>query len=234
MGALKAETAACWTTGNEAFPRQESIDNDLEPNCCVALPKVWPCCTSATFIGIFRDVATHAAQQTFVPAFPHLACLAKFRCPPCMSMFERGCIMSEARYDFLVIGSGPAGVHAAIQACKMGKKVALIEKKSKLLGGAWLQDGTIPSKTMREVLAAVSNLRFHINKEWTERLQHNVSSHGVLPRAKEVSSQQEGVVRKFLTRNNVELIHGMLLSRRSAVCVLPALTVFRSCMQIVF
>jgi len=53
-------------------------------------------------------------------------------------------------YDILIIGSGPAGQHAAWQAARMGKRAAIIERKPKI-GGAGLQTGTIPSKAMREV-----------------------------------------------------------------------------------
>ena len=52
-------------------------------------------------------------------------------------------------YDLLVIGSGPAGQRAAIQAAKLDKKVAIIERKT-VLGGCSVNLGTIPSKTLRE------------------------------------------------------------------------------------
>ena len=52
-------------------------------------------------------------------------------------------------YDILIIGSGPAGQHAAWQAARMGKKATIIERKPSL-GGAGLQTGTIPSKALRE------------------------------------------------------------------------------------
>ena len=53
-----------------------------------------------------------------------------------------------ARYDMLVIGSGPAGRKAAIQAAKVGKKVGVIERK-KVAGGICINVGTIPSKLLR-------------------------------------------------------------------------------------
>src|SRR5580658_4076793 len=63
-------------------------------------------------------------------------------------------------YDLIVIGSGPAGQRAAIQAAKTGKNVALIEKRE-VLGGVCINTGTIPSKTMREAVIHFSGHRFH-------------------------------------------------------------------------
>ena len=57
--------------------------------------------------------------------------------------------MADYDYDLLVIGSGPAGQRAGIQAAKLDKRVAIIERKS-VIGGVWLNLGTIPSKTLRE------------------------------------------------------------------------------------
>jgi NAD(P) transhydrogenase len=56
-----------------------------------------------------------------------------------------------ARYDFdiLVVGSGPGGQSAALQAAALGKRTGLIERKPRL-GGVSLQTGTIPSKALRE------------------------------------------------------------------------------------
>ncbi len=58
--------------------------------------------------------------------------------------------MSE-RYDLAVIGSGPAGQKAAIQAAKLRKRVAIIDRPQSL-GGSCIQRGAIPSKTLREAV----------------------------------------------------------------------------------
>src|SRR5438034_7941275 len=62
-------------------------------------------------------------------------------------------------YDLIVIGSGPAGQRAAIQAAKSGKRVALIEKRE-VIGGAGINTGTIPSKTMREAVLHLSGFNY--------------------------------------------------------------------------
>ena len=57
-------------------------------------------------------------------------------------------------YDLVCVGSGPAGQRAAIQAAKLGKKVAVIEKQQ-FIGGVCIETGTIPSKTFREAVRRV-------------------------------------------------------------------------------
>ncbi len=61
-------------------------------------------------------------------------------------------------YDVVVIGSGPAGEHGAVQAAFYGKKVALIEKEA-VPGGASANTGTIPSKALRETALALMQAR---------------------------------------------------------------------------
>ena len=63
-------------------------------------------------------------------------------------------------YDLIVIGSGPAGHSAAIQAAKINKRVALIEE-SESLGGNMVHSGTIPSKTLREAVLYLTGYREH-------------------------------------------------------------------------
>ena len=58
-------------------------------------------------------------------------------------------------YDLVVLGSGPAGQRAAIQAAKLGKHVAVIEKRA-VVGGVCINTGTIPSKTLREAALHLS------------------------------------------------------------------------------
>ena len=61
------------------------------------------------------------------------------------------------RYDLVVIGGGPAGEKGAAQAAYFGKKVALVER-SPQLGGACINTGTLPSKTLRESALYFSGL----------------------------------------------------------------------------
>ena len=60
-------------------------------------------------------------------------------------------------YDLIVVGSGPAGEKAAIQAAKLDKRVAVIER-GPLLGGACTHTATLPSKTLREAVLFIAGL----------------------------------------------------------------------------
>ena len=61
-------------------------------------------------------------------------------------------------YDFIVIGSGPAGKRAAVQAAKLGKSVLVVEK-GRRVGGVSVHTGTIPSKTLRETVLNLTGWR---------------------------------------------------------------------------
>jgi NAD(P) transhydrogenase len=65
--------------------------------------------------------------------------------------------VSESQYDLVVIGAGPAGLAGATAAGIFGKRVALIERE-RVLGGALINTGTLPSKTLRETALALSGL----------------------------------------------------------------------------
>jgi NAD(P) transhydrogenase len=112
-------------------------------------------------------------------------------------------------YDVLIIGSGPAGQHAAWQAAQMGKRAAIIERKPKI-GGAGLQTGTIPSKALREVAYQFSHSGYGGMRQ--ALMPDNRSRHGLLAdavRRKEVViAQQESVILQRLLRSGVALIPG--------------------------
>jgi pyruvate/2-oxoglutarate dehydrogenase complex dihydrolipoamide dehydrogenase (E3) component len=61
-------------------------------------------------------------------------------------------------YDLVVMGGGPAGVTAATVASSFGKSVALVDSHQEI-GGAGINTGTVPSKTLRETALALSGLK---------------------------------------------------------------------------
>src|SRR5512140_861067 len=62
------------------------------------------------------------------------------------------------KFDLIVIGSGPAGEKGAEQAAEFGKHVALVER-AEYLGGAGINTGTVPSKSLRETALFFSGLK---------------------------------------------------------------------------
>src|SRR5690242_21594191 len=60
-------------------------------------------------------------------------------------------------FDLLVIGSGPAGQRAAIQAAKLHRRVAIVERQ-RIVGGVCIKSGTIPSKTLREAVLFLAGM----------------------------------------------------------------------------
>lgn len=111
-------------------------------------------------------------------------------------------------YDLLVLGSGPAGIHAAVQAAKLKKRVVVIERNAERIGGAWIHTGTIPSKTIREALEAIHTIKFHAGEKWVARVLNDISADRLYARAHTVASQEEALVRRYLQKNNVEIMGG--------------------------
>lgn len=110
-------------------------------------------------------------------------------------------------FDLLCIGSGPAGQRAAVQAAKLGKRVAVIERR-RCLGGVCLDTGTIPSKTFREaVLAAGTNRpRFHLGASTPSESRPTLEQ--LLARVTTVIGRESEVVEHQLQRNDITLISG--------------------------
>ena len=76
----------------------------------------------------------------------------------CILAAGQKCGASVEQYDLIVIGSGPAGRRAAIQAAKLGHSVLVIENRLRV-GGVSGHTGTIPSKTLRETVLNLSGWR---------------------------------------------------------------------------
>lgn len=110
--------------------------------------------------------------------------------------------MDGYSYDLICIGSGPAGQRAAVQAAKLGKRVAVVERQ-KNVGGVCLWTGTIPSKTFREAVLSFSPSPA---AEDAPRIRPTVGQ--LLARVGSVMSREADVLRDQLARNDIDLIHG--------------------------
>jgi len=110
-------------------------------------------------------------------------------------------------YELIVIGSGPGGQRAAIQAVKAGKRVALVEKQS-AVGGVCINTGTIPSKTMREAVLHLSGFYDQSFYGANYHSKDQVTMADLNFRVQRVIENEVSVIQDQLKRNGVELIHG--------------------------
>jgi len=111
-------------------------------------------------------------------------------------------------YDLIVIGSGPAGQRAAISGAKMGKKVALVEMRE-VVGGACINTGTIPSKTMREAVLHLSGYNYKSIYGMNYRVKERITMADLAFRVQHVIKTEIDVTEAQLSRNNIEMLVGV-------------------------
>jgi NAD(P) transhydrogenase len=111
-------------------------------------------------------------------------------------------------YELIVIGSGPGGQRAAIQAVKAGKRVALVEKQQ-AVGGVCINSGTIPSKTMREAVLHLSGFYEQSFYGANYHGKDQVTMADLNFRVQRVIENEVSVIQDQLKRNGVDLVHGV-------------------------
>jgi NAD(P) transhydrogenase len=110
-------------------------------------------------------------------------------------------------YDLVVIGSGPGGQRAAVQAAKLGKRVAIIERRHEM-GGVCINTGTVPSKTLREAVLDLSGVRQRRLYGEDFAPQRRATMADLLSRAHQVMRAEREVVRAQLKRNGIRVLEG--------------------------
>jgi len=115
--------------------------------------------------------------------------------------------MSGYDYDVLVLGSGPGGQKAAIAAAKLGRRAAIVERKT-MVGGVCINTGTIPSKTLREAVLYLTGLNMRELYGQNYRVKDDITIADLLGRTQHVIGREIEVVRSQLFRNGVDLLHG--------------------------
>jgi NAD(P) transhydrogenase len=131
--------------------------------------------------------------------------------------------VSHYEYDLLVVGSGPAGHRAAIQAAKLDKRVAVVEKRA-VVGGVCINTGTIPSKTLREAALRLSGYRERGIYGASYSVKQHITMRDLLFRVDHVISNEIDVARHQLTRNGVDILTGhaaFLDSHRLRIALVP-------------
>ncbi len=111
------------------------------------------------------------------------------------------------KVDLLVVGSGPAGQRAAIQASKLGKSVIMVERRSRL-GGVTVRTGTIPSKTLRETILYLTGWRQRGFYGRDYRLKSTITTDDLAQRLQLTIRHEIEVIENKLQRNNVTVITG--------------------------
>lgn len=110
-------------------------------------------------------------------------------------------------YDLLVIGSGPAGEKGAAQAAYFGRKVALVERADHV-GGAGINTGTVPSKTLRETALYYSGLRQRGLYGIDYSLKENLNISNFMYREQAVVETQWKIIRENLERHKISTYWG--------------------------
>jgi NAD(P) transhydrogenase len=113
--------------------------------------------------------------------------------------------MAAYTYDLLVVGSGPAGQRAAIQAAKLNKSVAIVERRT-VIGGVCINSGTIPSKTVREAVLYLSGYRMHGLYGASYAVKERITMEDLVFRTQHVVSHEIDVTRHQLMRNRVDVL----------------------------
>lgn len=115
--------------------------------------------------------------------------------------------MEELHVDVVIIGSGPSGQKAAIQAAKLGKKVVVIEKKI-APGGNCLYNGTIPSKTLRE--AIIDLTRFNERGLFREDIieMGDIKISDLTSRLRRVIEEERSLLSRQFKKNSIIFIEG--------------------------
>ncbi|MGE0419776.1 MAG: Si-specific NAD(P)(+) transhydrogenase [Acetobacteraceae bacterium] len=111
------------------------------------------------------------------------------------------------RHDFIVIGSGPAGRRAAIQAAKTGRAVLVVEK-GRRVGGVSVHTGTIPSKTLRETVLNLTGWRERGFYGSAYRVKQDIQAKDLMARLHMTLDHEVDVLEHQFARNGVHRMHG--------------------------
>ena len=110
-----------------------------------------------------------------------------------------------AAYDLIAIGSGPAGRCAAIEAAKLGKHAAVVEREA--IGGVSTNVGTVPSKTLRAAVVELTGQGHGIYRN-AYRARHELTTDDLFWRTHQVIEHEREVIHDELRRNGVDVIAG--------------------------
>ena len=114
----------------------------------------------------------------------------------------------EFDYDLIIIGSGPSGRAAAIQAGKLHRRVLVIDRKDRL-GGVSVHTGTIPSKTLRETVLNLSGWRERSFYGRSYRVKDQIGAEDLKARLHMTLDYEVDVLEHQFNRNHVDTLNGL-------------------------
>jgi NAD(P) transhydrogenase len=112
-----------------------------------------------------------------------------------------------SRHDFIVIGSGPSGRRAAIQAAKLGRSVLVVER-GRRVGGVSVHTGTIPSKTLRETVLNLTGWRERGFYGRAYRVKKDIEAKDLMARLRMTLDHEVDVLEHQFARNGVHTLSG--------------------------
>lgn len=110
-------------------------------------------------------------------------------------------------FDLFVIGTGPGGQRAGIQAAKLGKRVGMADRRE-LLGGVCLHTGTVPSKTFREAVLHLTGFQQRGLYDAADAVKPEPSMRELVHRCEQVIAREVRVIQDQMRRNNVQWFGG--------------------------
>ncbi|MCL4125916.1 UNVERIFIED_CONTAM: hypothetical protein GTU68_023103 [Idotea baltica] len=112
-----------------------------------------------------------------------------------------------SHYDLIIIGSGPSGRAAAMQAGKLKRKVLVVERGRKV-GGVSVHSGTIPSKTLRETIMNLSGYRERSFYGRAHRAKDVIKADDLRQRLVKTLNYEVDNLENMFARNHVDIMHG--------------------------
>lgn len=111
-------------------------------------------------------------------------------------------------YDVIILGSGPAGFSCSIQSAKLDKRVLVIEANDKYLGGAWINTGTVPSKSLREAANIIFKYNRQLGQNYKNKPYAGYLMEDLLQFKDKVQENENKEVKRNLIENNVHTARG--------------------------
>jgi len=112
------------------------------------------------------------------------------------------------RYDYVVIGSGPAGFTSSITAAQSGLKVAVVQAGTDMLGGVCLEEGVIPAKSLIHSASVLTDVKDHGKLFGLELSPGKTAMSPLVERSQKTIRQLRGGLRGLFKRNGIDVING--------------------------